>query len=54
MTGTLEAGIARATRDTVGDALRRAARRFRGRTALLIAIVLVLLLLVAIVLRGLV
>jgi fatty-acyl-CoA synthase len=26
--------IARATRDTVGDALRRAARRFRGRTAL--------------------
>ena len=26
--------IARATRDTVGDALRRAARRFRDRTAL--------------------
>src|SRR5918997_4687105 len=34
MAGTVQAEIARATRDTVGDALRRAARRFRGRTAL--------------------
>ena len=34
MAGTVQAEIARATRDTVGDALRRAARRFRDRTAL--------------------
>jgi fatty-acyl-CoA synthase len=34
MAGTVQAEIARATRDTVGDVLRRAARRFRGRTAL--------------------
>jgi fatty-acyl-CoA synthase len=35
MAGTvLGDAIARATRDTVGDALRRAARRFRDRTAL--------------------
>ena len=35
MAGTVQGdAIARATRDTVGDALRRAARRFRGRTAL--------------------
>lgn len=36
MADTAQAGaaIARATRDTVGDALRRAARRFRDRTAL--------------------
>ncbi len=30
----MDAAIARATRNTVGDALRRAAGRFRGRTAL--------------------
>jgi fatty-acyl-CoA synthase len=34
MAETVGAAIARATRDTVGDALRRAARRFRDRTAL--------------------
>ncbi len=35
MAGTVQGdAIARATRDTVGDALRRAARRFRSRTAL--------------------